>query len=314
MKVSLIDEPLTVQRPVVTIGIFDGVHTGHQFILDRLKEEARRHRGESVVVTLWPHPRIVLNKDVWNFRLLHTREEKIRELDRRGVDRLIFIPFNREVASLSACEFVKKYLVDRIGLEVLIMGYDNRFGYNRKGNPKKLASLANVYGFKIKHLPELGNGRERVSSTLIRNAILHGELETAERMLGYPYYMTGTIVEGNRIGRKIGFPTANVHPLDPYKLIPRDGVYAVKVELKGSSCNGMLNIGCRPTMDSASAVKTIETHIFDVSGNFYGEQVVIHFIKRIRDEMKFGGLDELKIQLGKDKLIVEQLLKVSSVI
>ena len=310
MKVSSIDEPFHVRRPVVTIGIFDGVHTGHQFILDRLKEEAGRHGGESTVVTLWPHPRIVLNKDVWNYKLLHTREEKIRELDRRGVNRLIFVPFTREIASLSACEFVKKFLLDRIGAEVLMMGYDNRLGRDRKGGAEELEECAGEYGFTIIRLPERSNGHDRVNSTVIRNAIEKGELEKAERLLGYHYYMSGTIVEGNRIGRKIGFPTANVHPGDPHKLIPRKGVYAVKVELKGQTLNGMLNIGWRPTLDSASEVKTIETHIFDATGNLYGEQVVIHFIQRIRDEMKFKSPDELKGQLEKDKLVVKQLLKV----
>ena len=308
MKVSLIDEDFSIRRPVVTIGIFDGVHTGHRFILKRLKEEARERRGESTVVTLWPHPRIVLNKDVWNFRLLHSKEEKIRELERLGVDRLIFVPFNREVASLTACEFVKKFLVDRIGVEVLLMGHDNRLGRDRKGDAAGMEACAGKHGFRIIQLPELSSGQDRVNSTSIRNAILSGDLEKAGKLLGYHYYLTGTIVEGNRIGRKIGFPTANVNPLDPYKLIPLGGVYAVRVELKGSTHKGMLNIGHRPTLDSASEVKTIETHIFDISGDLYGEQVVIQFIRRIRDEMKFGGLDELKRQLDKDRIVTDEFL------
>lgn len=309
MKVNLIDDPFVAKRPVVTIGIFDGVHIGHQYILDRLKKEARGHRGESTVVTLWPHPRIVLNKDVWNFRLLHSREEKTRELERRGVDRLIIVPFNREVASLSACEFVVKYLVKKIGVEVLIMGYDNKFGHDRRGDAGQLEACAHTHGFRVVQLHELTGGRERVNSTTIRNAVLLGQLEQARKLLGYHYYLTGTIVGGDRIGRKFGFPTANVHPLDPYKLIPLGGVYAVRIELGGAMYGGMLNIGYRPTIDSASEVKTIETHIFDVSGDFYGEQVVIHFIQRIRDEMKFSGIDELKSQLDKDRIVADRLLR-----
>jgi len=309
MKVNLIDEPFVARRPVVTIGIFDGVHKGHQFILDNLKEQAGRNRGESAVVTLWPHPRIVLNKDVWDFRLLHSLEEKTRELEKRGVDRLIIVPFNREVASLSACEFVVKYLVGKIGVEVLIMGYDNKFGRERKGDAGQLNDCARTHGFRIVQLPELAGNHEKVNSTTIRNAVLTGQLEQAKKLLGYHYYLTGTIVEGNRIGRKFGYPTANVHPLDPYKLIPLGGVYAVRIEREGATYSGMLNIGYRPTIDSASEVKTIETHIFDVTGDFYGEQVVIHFIQRIRDEMKFSGIDELKNQLDKDRITADRLLR-----
>ncbi len=308
MNVRFIHENITLNRPVVTIGIFDGVHTGHSFILDQLKNQALKHGGEAVVVTLWPHPKIVLNQGLQSFKLLHTREEKIRELEKIGIDELIIIPFNKEIASLTACEFTQKFLVDILGVEVLLVGYDNRFGSDRKGDPEGLAKCASLNKFIIEKLPEFKSELGRVSSTSIREFILKGDLEQASTRLGYQYYLAGTIVEGNHIGRQIGFPTANVHPLDPYKLIPMNGVYAVRTELKGRTHNGMLNIGFRPTIDSASAVKTIEAHLFDVSGDFYGEQVVIHFVKRTRDEMKFCGIDELKIQLEKDKADIRNML------
>ena len=308
MKVWSIHESISIQRPVATIGIFDGVHTGHRFILDHLKVQAEKHRGESVVVTLWPHPRIVLNKDVQLFKLLHSREEKIRELERAGIHHLIIIPFDKEIASLTACEFTQEYLVNQLGVKVLLVGYDNRFGRDRQGDPGGLARCAARNAFRIEKLPEFSSPFGTVSSTTIREAIIRGDLEMAGKMLGYTYYLAGHIVEGSHIGREMGFPTANIHPNDPYKLIPMNGVYAIRAELKGDLFGGMLNIGFRPTIDSASAVKTIETHLFDATGDFYGEQVVIHFEKRIRNEMKFSGMEALKEQLHKDKATVLKIL------
>ncbi len=308
MKVRLIHETTSINHPVATIGIFDGVHSGHRFILDELIQKAQKHGGESVVMTLWPHPRLILDRDIQNFKLLHTREEKIRELERSGIDQLVIVPFNKEIASFTACEFVQNYLVDRLGVELLLVGHDNRFGRDRKGDPEGLAQCANRNNFRIEKLPEFNPEYGKVSSTLIREAIQKGELGHAERMLGYHYYLEGSIVEGNHIGRQMGFPTANIHPHSPYKLIPMNGVYAIRMELKGKVYNGMLNIGFRPTIDSSSAVKTIEAHLFDVSGDFYEEPVVIHFVKRVRDEMKFSGLEALKQQLKKDKKLIQALL------
>lgn len=308
MKVWSIDDAIVLKHPVATIGIFDGVHKGHRFILDRLKASAKEHGGETVVVTLWPHPRIVLHKDLHDFKLLHTRQEKIREIGGCGIDHLVVVPFSRELASLSACDFVKDYLVDRLGIEVLLLGYDNRFGKDRKGDPEGLRMCAEKNKFRIEKLPEYQSELGTVSSSAIRASILKGDMERALRMLGYPYFLSGTIVEGNHIGRKMGFPTANIHPLDANKLIPMNGVYAIRAELRGKIHGGMLNIGFRPTIDSAMAVKTIEAHLFDVSGDFYDEEVHIHFIRRIRDEMKFSGLEALKEQLHKDKDTVLALL------
>lgn len=308
MKVWSINDSLTLKRPVVTIGMFDGVHKGHQFILEHLKAQAKEHGGESVVLTLWPHPRIVLNQELHHFKLLHTLQEKIREMERHGIDHLVIVPFDREIASLTACDFVQKYLVDRLGVEVLLVGYDNRFGKDRKGDPDGLRMCAEKNRYRIEKLPEYHSDQGSVSSTAIRETILNGNLESASKMLGYHYYLSGFIVEGNHIGRQMGFPTANIHPHDPNKLIPMNGVYAIRTELKGEIHNGMLNIGFRPTIDSSMAVKTIEAHLFGVTGDFYDEEVVIHFVKRVRDEMKFSGLDALKKQLHKDKANIEGML------
>jgi riboflavin kinase/FMN adenylyltransferase len=308
MKVWLIDEQFSLNRPVATIGIFDGVHTGHRFILEHLKVQAEAHGGESVVVTLWPHPRIVLNQDLQEFKLLHTRQEKIRELEQFGIDHLVVVPFNKEIASLTACAFVQDYLVDRLGIQVLLIGYDNRFGKDRKGDPEGLQRCAEKNNYRIEKLPEFYSDIGAVSSSIIREAILKGDLERAGKMLGYDYYLSGKIVEGNHIGRQMGFPTANIHPVDPNKLIPMNGVYAIRAELRGKTYKGMLNIGFRPTLDSAMAVKTIEAHLFDISGDFYDEEIVIHFVKRVRNEMKFSGMEALKQQLQKDKAIIQALL------
>jgi len=306
MKVQQISEPEDILNPVVTIGTFDGVHLGHQYILGALKERAARIGGKSVVVTLWPHPRIVLEKDVWNFRLLHSKEEKIQKLSEFGIDYLLIIPFTREVASLSACEFVSLYLVKSFQMKELLIGYDNRFGKDRQGDPEGLAHCSSMNGFDIVKLPEL-TGSLKVNSTSIRESLLNGNLNTAREMLGYDYLLTGFVVDGNRIGRTIGFPTANIHPLDPYKLIPPDGVYAVTVEHRGISYTGMLNIGYRPTIDSASPVKTIEVHLIDYNGDLYGERVTVHFRKRIRDEMKFTGVEALRKQLEIDREVIRNL-------
>ncbi|MFO7670440.1 MAG: riboflavin biosynthesis protein RibF [Bacteroidales bacterium] len=309
MKVWTIHEPVSIRKPVATIGIFDGVHTGHRFILERLKDHALLHGGESVVMTLWPHPRIVLNQDLQEFNLLHSLEEKIRQLDLSGIDHLVIIPFDREIAALTACEFTQQYLVNRLGVEVLLLGYDNRFGRDRKGDPDGLALCADKNDFRIEKIPEFSQGDAKVNSTNIRDAIVKGEMDKAYRMLGYHYYLTGHVVEGNHIGREMGFPTANIHPFDPNKLIPMNGVYAIRAEFKGETVGGMLNIGFRPTIDSASAVKTIEAHLFDISGDFYGEKIVIHFIKRVRDEMKFAGMNKLREQLVLDRIQIRELLK-----
>ncbi|HDR68017.1 MAG TPA: bifunctional riboflavin kinase/FAD synthetase [Bacteroidaceae bacterium] len=301
MNVSLFNDIQHIEKPVVTIGTFDGVHLGHRFILDHLVKRANDLKGESVVVTLWPHPRIVLNKDVWNFKLLHTLNEKIEQLSLAGIDHLVRIPFNANLASLSARQFLQHYLPDKLKIHTLLLGYDNRFGKDRQGDPEGLARCAEENRFNIEKLPEFDSKIGRINSTKIRKNLLEGNLKLAREMLGYDYYLTGTIVSGKRLGRDMGFPTANIQPADPYKLIPLDGVYAVFVEVNGIRYQGMLNIGFRPTIDSASPVKTIEVHILNFEGNLYEKTVRIDFIERVRDEMRFNNVDDLIHQLHNDK-------------
>lgn len=301
MRVISIDEKVDIANPVVTIGIFDGVHKGHQYILNRLISRAKELDGKSVVVTLWPHPRIVLNKDVWNFRLLHSQEEKIRHLEKMGIDYLLIVPFSKELASLDACEFVQQYLIDKLNVSTLLIGYDNKFGKDRKGDPEGLSDCSGIYGFKIEEIDEYRNSVGNVSSTSIRKALLDGDLGAARDMLNYKYYLAGTVIQGNHLGHKLGYPTANINPHTAYKLIPRDGVYAARAEVHGEIYKGMMNIGVRPTLDSANPVKTIEIHLFDFEGDIYDQDIVVFFDKRIRDEIRFNGVEDLRKQLIMDE-------------
>ena len=309
MRVISIDEQVDIVKPVVTIGIFDGVHKGHQYILNELISKAKELGGQSVVVSLWPHPRIVLNKDVWNFRLLHSQEEKIKHLESMGIDYLMIVPFSKELAALDACEFVQQYLIDKLNVSTLLLGYDNRFGKDRKGDPEGLSDCSSKYGFRIEKIDEYFNSVGNVSSTSIRKALLDGNLIAAREMLNYDYYLAGTVVQGNNLGQKIGYPTANINPQTAYKLIPRNGVYAVRLEVQGTMHNGMMNIGVRPTLDSANPVKIIEVHLFDFDEDIYGEEVVIYFNKRIRNEQRFDGLESLANQLKKDESEIREFYK-----
>lgn len=308
MKVFNINDNPYIHHPVATIGIFDGVHKGHKYILQSLIAKARDKGGSSVVITLWPHPRIVLDRDVWNFRLIHSQEEKIHHLSKLGLDYYIVIPFDRTLASMSACEFVEKYLVERLNVTQLILGYDNTFGKDRKGNPHGLAACAKKSGLIVEKLDEYKLSELNISSTLVRQALLEGDLESARQMLDYDYYLEGTVVMGNQLGRNIGYPTANINPQSAYKLIPRDGVYAVHVEYENILYPAMLNIGVRPTLDSANPVKIIEAHLFDVDIDLYDREVVIHFRKRIRNEIRFPNLNALKMQLQRDEVLIRTIL------
>jgi riboflavin kinase/FMN adenylyltransferase len=301
MKVFSINDKPFINKPVATIGIFDGVHRGHKYILQSLLSRAKETGGKSVVLTLWPHPRIVLDKDVWNFRLLHSQEEKIHHLSKLGIDYYIIIPFDKQLASMNACDFVKQYLVDQLNVSRLILGYDNTFGKDRQGSPGGLAACAEKSGLIVEKLDEFRLAEFNISSTAIRAALLKGDLEAARSMLDYDYYIEGTVVMGNQLGRELGYPTANINPQSAYKLIPKDGVYAIHLQYQNMLYPGMLNIGVRPTIDSANPVKIIEAHLFDVDFDLYDEEVVIFFRKRIRDEIKFPSLNDLKLQLQKDE-------------
>lgn len=300
-------EKFNVKNPVLTIGVFDGVHLGHKRVLNRLKEIAIEKNGESVVLTLWPHPRIVLGKDVESLRLLSNIEEKRYLLSKTEVDHLIILPFTKEFSELTACEFIEEYLAKKIGVKHLVVGYNHQFGKDRKAGFDSLNECAQKFGFTIEKLDEQFVNKEKVSSTKIREFLTAGFLDTANNYLGYEYFISGSVVEGNKIGRKIGFPTANIQIPEPYKQIPRDGVYAVRVHINDILYFGMLNIGSRPTIEPTIRSKNIEVHILDFDQKIYNQTITVHFVKRIRDEKRFNGLDELTNQLIKDKEEVKLL-------
>jgi len=309
MRIRQHTEQFNFTNPVVTIGIFDGVHTGHRFILEKLITTARKAGGESVAVTLWPHPRQVLKKDLTTLRYLSSFEEKIILLEQTGIDHLVVIEFTKAFSQLGSCEFIKDILADKIGIHHLIIGYNHKFGRNREGDFKNLTECAKLYNFTIEQTEPLINGGEMISSTLIRDFLLKGRIEESNRYLGYNYFMCGKVTGGNRIGREIGFPTANIKPHDEHKLIPGDGVYAVNLEANGITHNGMLNIGWRPTLNPNQLRKTIEVNIFEFEGDLYGSDVTLTFIDRIRDEKKFETIEQLRQQLVTDRETAKAILR-----
>jgi riboflavin kinase / FMN adenylyltransferase len=292
---------------VVTSGTFDGVHKGHQKILNRVNEIARANNGESVLITYWPHPRIVLQKDSSNLKLLSTFEEKASILSRQGIDHLIRIPFTHEFADLSSQTFIQDILVDKIGTRKLVIGYDHRFGKNREGSFEHLIVHSAKYGFQVEEISRQDVDKIGVSSTKIRSALDSGHIEMANEFLGRPYEVTAKVVEGDKVGRSIGFPTANLFVEDEYKLIPSDGVYAVKIAIENQIYEGMLNIGFRPTLNGRD--RSIEVHIFGFDGQLYGQELVVQFFKFIRSEIQFANLEELKYQLEQDKAMVLSVFK-----
>jgi len=298
-----IDQLPKFKNAVITVGAFDGVHTGHSKIIDQLKAEAAAVNGESVIITFHPHPRMVVKSDS-GIQLLNSFPEKIGRLQFSGVDHLVVIPFNEAFASQSASEYVKNFLVANFHPHTIVIGYDHRFGKGREGDYKLLEKLGLEFGYLVREIPEQVLNEITVSSTKIRKALLAGDIETANACLGYDYIISGEVIQGNQLGRTLGFPTANIEPTDPDKLIPGNGVYAVEVGIfygngLHAGLKGMLNIGNRPTIDGRNRV--IEVNIFDFSGDLYGKTLIITFKKRLRDEEKFNGLEALKLQLEKDK-------------
>ena len=273
---------------IVTTGFFDGVHLGHRHVLETVVSLAREKAEEAVVVTFWPHPRTVLQQDARDFRILSSLEEKKALLTSCGIDRVEVLPFTREFAALKADEYLR-LLQDRFGASLVVMGYDNRIG-----SDKRCAKEIN----DVIVVDEVGNNS--LSSTRIRKALEEGRVEDANAMLGYRYELYGVVVAGNRLGRTIGFPTANMQLYEPLKLVPMNGVYAVEVEVLGGTYRGMCNIGLRPTVDGK--VRTIETHILDFDQEIYGLPLRLRFERRIRDERKFDSLEALRLQLERDAL------------
>ena len=290
-----------VKNAVVTTGTFDGVHVGHIKILERLKEIADSVDGETVLLTFFPHPRMVLFSDN-DLKLITSQHEKIDLLRKAGVDHLIIHPFSKVFSRLSSVEFVRDVLVNKIGTSRLVIGYNHHFGRNREGSFEHLKEYGPVYGFQVEEICAQDVDAVSVSSTKIRKALESGDLKTAKVYLGHQFQLSGTVVVGENLGNKIGFPTANIQVLDVHKLIPANGVYAVRVLVREKEYLGMLNIGNRPTVNGVS--KTIEVHIINFNASIYGEEITVVFEGWIRNEQKFKNIEALQCQLLKDKQIV----------
>lgn len=294
-----------IKNSAVTTGTFDGVHSGHQAIINQLKNAAQKINGESILLTFFPHPRMVLYPDDNELRLLNTIDERIELLENSGIDHLIVHPFSKEFSRLSSTEFVRDILVNKLNVSKLVIGYDHHFGRHREGSFEHLKELAPVYDFSVEEIPAQEIQQVNISSTKIRNSLIAGEINTANQFLGYHYFLNGTVVEGNQLGRQMGFPTANLKINEWYKLIPAKGVYAVKIKIGSNNYNGMLNIGNRPTLNGTH--ETIEVNIFNFDEDIYNKSVRIEFYEKIRDEQKFDDISTLTNQLKKDKESVLQV-------
>lgn len=302
MKVHRDLNNFNAHNPVLTIGTFDGVHLGHRKIISRLHDLAASIDGESVIFTFDPHPRKVVAPSETNLRLLTTLDEKIALFEEAGIDHLIVYPFTPEFAKLTYEEFVEQILVGQIHVKSLVVGYDHKFGKGRQGDFDLLKSCADRLDFQIEKLDVLLVNESNVSSTKIREAIQVGDFETANAYLGYPFTIHGMVVEGQRLGRTIGYPTANIDAMDPDKIIPGYGVYAVQVTVRNQTYTGMLNIGSRPTVNHNADHRTVEVNLFDFSDDIYGEPVEVVFYHKLREEQKFASLDALKEQLSQDRI------------
>lgn len=291
-----------IPNPVLTIGTFDGVHLGHQKIITQLNEEAEKIGGESVLFTFYPHPRMVLYPDDHGLSLIQTQVEKIDKLRRMGLQNVIIHPFSKEFSRLSAIEFVRDYLVNRLNVKKLVIGYDHQFGKNREGSLQFLKDVSDTYGFGVTEIAAQEIDEVNISSTKIRKAIESGEMELAATYLGEPFEFFGKVIHGQAVGRDLGYPTANIDIESEIKLIPKSGVYAANVLLPdGSVKEGMMNIGVRPSVGLTTNTTCIEVHILDFDGDIYGEQVTVQLLSRFRSEMKFDSLFELKEQIHKDE-------------
>lgn len=302
-----IDEFKSKKNAIVTIGTFDGVHIGHQKVIKRVNEIAKMVHGESVVLTFFPHPRMVLSPENHGLLLLNTLEEKIQLLRKYGIQHLIIHPFSTEFSRTSVTEYVRDILVNKIGTRKLVIGYDHHFGRNREGSLKSLVELAPLYHFEVEQIPEQDINHIAISSTKIREALLAGDIVTARNFLGHDYSLTGIVIKGKQIGRSLGFPTANIEVEESYKLIPAKGIYAVQVKIDPDErvFNGMLSIGSRPTFDDGPV--SIEVNILNFDKDIYGAEVTVIFKQRLRDEVKFNSAEELVVQMEKDKKETENI-------
>lgn len=296
-----LDEFNKGEKIVATIGTFDGVHIGHKKLLKNLVAHGKSCQAESLLLTFFPHPRMVLFPEGNDLKLLNSQDEKIELLSNLGIDHLIIEPFTREFSRLTSTEFVRDVLINTIGIHRLVIGYDHHFGRNREGSFRSLSELSSLYNFELEEIGAKVLDDINISSTKIRKALTDGNIDIANEYLSYNFQISGTVIEGNKLGRTIGFPTANIKPIDKYKLIPGLGVYAVRVTVNKTILFGMLNVGNRPTVEKTENT-TIEVHIFDFNDDIYEQQISIEFVKRIRDEKKFENTTELQGQLDFDKI------------
>jgi len=290
-----------IKNPVVTIGTFDGVHLGHQKIIEQLNLEAEKIGGESVLLTFDPHPRIVLFPENHNVKLIQTLEEKFQVLEKFNLKNVVVVPFTKQFSELSAIDFVEQILVGNLKAKKVVIGYDHQFGRNREGNIEFLKSVSGKYGFEVIEISAKSIDEINISSTKIRDSLLRGDMDMAKLYLSRPYEISGTVVKGNQLGRTIGFPTANVKINSDLKLIPNNGVYAVRLKIDGKMHFGVMNIGTKPTVNR-SEEKSLEVFIFDFNSEIYGNLITLFFDKHIRNEHKFANLEELKKAISNDEI------------
>ena len=308
MKISRSLQEFQVDKPVVlTQGTFDGVHLGHEKILKRIINRAKEINGESVLLTFYPHPRLVLFPDDNQLRLITTLEERFEILREMGLDQVVVLPFTKELSRVRAEEYVRDILVQQLNMKVFIIGYDHRFGRNREGSIEDILSMSETFEFEVEEISRQDIEESTVSSSKIRKALLSGDVHKARTYLGRDFTLEGKVVHGMARGNVLGYPTANIQVNDPFKLIPGNGVYAVQVEYSGKTYGGMLNIGDNPTFDDASW--SIEVNIFNFNEDIYGQQLRLYFVERMRDELKFDSSKQLRQQLDQDKEMAQVMLR-----
>ena len=317
MEVHYNIEQLPVfQNAVITIGTFDGVHMGHRQIIEKLKEEAKAINGETVIITFHPHPRKVISSTILGIRLINTLEEKIELLEQLGIHHLAVVPFTDAFANQQAEDYVQHFLVDKFHPHTIIIGYDHRFGKERKGDYLLLEKLAPVFNYQLKEIPKHVLNEVSISSTRIREALLNGKIEIADKLLGYEFFFSGTVIHGDKLGRKLGYPTANLKVMDEEKIFPGNGIYAVYAELgenrhwaidnrhsaidNWQRIKGMMSIGFRPTVDGKKRV--IEVNLFEFNQEIYGQTLRVYVKKYLREEVKYNSLDDLVKQIDQDKI------------
>ncbi|WP_257658958.1 bifunctional riboflavin kinase/FAD synthetase [Parapedobacter lycopersici] len=318
-----LEDFIPLDNAVVTIGTFDGVHVGHQKILSTLKECASHINGETVLLTFFPHPRMILHPEDDSLKLISDIEEKVELLAKAGIDHLIITPFTRDFSNQSPEEYIREVLVGKIGTKKIVIGYDHRFGKDRSGTFQDLLSHADIYGYSVEQIPEQDINDVAVSSTKIREALIKGDINSANSYLGYPFQLTGKVVRGNQLGRSIGYPTANLQVREPQKLIPAYGIYAVEAAIIDPReittgvyehhepkrvIKGMGYIGTRPTIDGVG--RSIEIHLFDFDGDIYGEQLRVEFLHFIRHDQWFESMEDMIKQMAADERRVKELLGV----